>query len=271
MVPPTYGVTEQTASHGDVDLAAERVRLAGYCLVPSGLTEAQLKAVSGAFDRTLATVRDRYPDLSALGENNIIRAALRLDPAFRDLALNEAVHGLVRKLLGEFDVLNQQNGLCNPPVGEDYEQAAFHRDLSYQHVVSSRPLAVSALFCIDPFTQENGATLLIPGSHHQEAFPAEGNVARLAAAVEAPAGTFIVFDSLCFHGGGRNGTDLPRRAVNHVFSIPPIQQQIRLPQVLGADYPRSVFERRLFGYDIDAPDSIEAYYRRLQSRRNAPR
>lgn len=39
------------------------------------------------------------------------------------------------------------------------------RPVLYQHYVSSSPLAVKALFCVDDFTHENGSTFVLPASH----------------------------------------------------------------------------------------------------------
>ncbi|MFX5510311.1 hypothetical protein ABTD49_20870, partial [Acinetobacter baumannii] len=67
---------------------------------------------------------------------------------FRRLATNPVLMEVLQKLIvGKF-ILNQQNGVINPP-GATYNQGAWHRDLPYQHYVSSTPLAVNALFCVD--------------------------------------------------------------------------------------------------------------------------
>ena len=90
------------------------------------------------------------------------RCPLVYDEAFLALAAQAGVLALCRELLGDYVILMQQNGVINPS-GQRHTQLAYHRDLPYQHFVSSRPLAISALFCIDPFTAETGATTVIPG------------------------------------------------------------------------------------------------------------
>src|SRR3546814_5583379 len=52
--------------------------------------------------------------------------------------------------------------IVNPAEHQSYGQGLFHRDLPHQHFVSSRPLAINALFCIDAFLEANGATLVVP-------------------------------------------------------------------------------------------------------------
>src|SRR3546814_9885258 len=66
--------------------------------------------------------------------------------------------------------------IVNPAEHQSYGQGLFHRDLPHQHFVSSRPLAINALFCIDAFLEANGATLVVPASHKEERFPSDGIV-----------------------------------------------------------------------------------------------
>jgi ectoine hydroxylase-related dioxygenase (phytanoyl-CoA dioxygenase family) len=157
-------------------------------------------------------------------------------------------------------VLNQQNGIINPPNGQHYNQRAFHRDLPYQHFVSSHPLAINALFCLDEFTPDNGATFVIPASHKQDAFPSDAAVSATQVQISAPAGSFIVLDCMVYHSGGVNRTDRARRAINHVYSVPIIRPQLDLPAILGPDFASDPDILRLLGYDVRVPASVEGYY-----------
>jgi ectoine hydroxylase-related dioxygenase (phytanoyl-CoA dioxygenase family) len=90
---------------------------------------------------------------------------------------------ICRRLIADYVVLNQQNGVINPPHGQPYSQGKWHRDLPYQHFVSSRPLAVNAFFCLDPFTPGNGATMVLPASYRQESFPSDRFVVTEAVSI----------------------------------------------------------------------------------------
>jgi ectoine hydroxylase-related dioxygenase (phytanoyl-CoA dioxygenase family) len=184
---------------------------------------------------------------------------LSYEPLFLELATNRPVLEICRRIISGYVVLNQQNGIINPPNATQYNQGAWHRDLPYQHFVSSRPLAINALFCLDEFTVENGATMVLPASQHQEMFPSDPFVGEHALTVTAPAGSFIVLDCMVYHSGGVNTTPRPRRAVNHVYSIPLIRQQIDLPSALGRNFVEDSEVRRLLGYEISQPGSVAEY------------
>ena len=65
-------------------------------------------------------------------------------------------------------------------------------------------MAINALFCLDAFTTENGATLVLPATHKQEEFPSDRFVEASAAQVCAPSGSYIVLDCMLYHSGAPN-------------------------------------------------------------------
>jgi len=260
--PRLYGVNEQTKSESDVERACESIRQLGYGIIDGGYDAEWLTSLSKAFDRA----QDRHhrehggaDALTAIDEHNTIRLPLAYESLFLDLATNSKILEICRGLITGYAILNQQNGIINPPNGMRYNQGAWHRDLPYQHFVSSRPLAINALFCLDGFTIENGATMVLPASHRLEAFPSDHFVGTQAASITAPAGSFIVLDCMVFHSGGVNVSAKPRRAVNHVYTIPLLRQQIDLPAALGEDFAASPDLRRLLGYDVRQPRSVTEY------------
>ncbi|MGY4377961.1 ectoine hydroxylase-related dioxygenase (phytanoyl-CoA dioxygenase family) [Bradyrhizobium sp. i1.3.6] len=222
-VPRRYGVLEQAQSSNDVEWTCESIRQLGYGVIDGGYSREWLAELAGAFDRVQENYRSRNGGVDALtsiDEHNTVRLPLAHDPLFLELAANEKILNICSRLISGYSVLNQQNGIINPPNGSQYNQGSWHRDLPYQHFVSSRPLAINALFCLDAFTIENGATKVLPASHRQEAFPSDSFVSTQALPVAAPAGTFIVLDCMVFHCGGLASTPRPRRAARSTTSIP---------------------------------------------------
>ena len=258
----SYGILEQTSVTDDIDKAVESVRGIGYAVINGDYDQGQIERLSAAFGRAhheAARAHGGMDALRAIDEHNTIRLPLAYEQEFVELARNERIAAICSRLIGDYFVLNQQNGVTNPARTETYSQGAWHRDLPYQHVVLSRPIAVGALFCIDEFTNTNGATRVLPASHRHEAFPSESYVEAHATTVEAPAGSFIVIDSMLFHTGGQNTTETARRGVNHVYTTPIIRQQIEIPAALGDSFTTDGKLRRLLGYDVQTPRSIADY------------
>jgi ectoine hydroxylase-related dioxygenase (phytanoyl-CoA dioxygenase family) len=257
-----YGVRIALPAGDAIDEAAESLRLLGFAVVDSGLDEAALEALWRDFDALRAVRADRFgaARLAAIGEGELLRCPLAEAPSFLALAANPAILALCERLIGPGFVLNQQNGIVNPAGAETYSQSPWHRDLPYQHFTSSRPLAINALFCLDEFTPENGATHVIPASHKEEAFPSAALIRREARQITAPAGRFIVLDCMAYHCGGVNRSQADRRAVNHVYTIAMLRQQIDLPTALGEGFTADPAMRQLLGFAHPQPRSVEDYY-----------
>jgi hypothetical protein len=265
--PNAYGVTERAIAADDLALHVERITVTGYTVVPGGFSEPEVDDLGERLEAVLAAQVAAFGagQLQAIGDSFTARCPLVDDDAFLRLAAHEGVLAIVRRLVGDYVVLMQQNGVINTPQ-QAHAQAAYHRDLPYQHFVSSRPLAISALFCLDPFRPETGATTMLPGSHRLETFPSD----RLAAALETPVvadrGDVIVFDSMLFHRAGANRSGRVRRAVNHVYSIPLIAQQVSLPQALGGRHRSEPALARLLGYESSPAASVLDWRQRRLAR-----
>jgi ectoine hydroxylase-related dioxygenase (phytanoyl-CoA dioxygenase family) len=266
-----YGIHERQTADDAIARHAERIRLVGYTVVPGGFDPARVEEFGRRLDGVLARQVEEFggtPRIAAIGDTRTARCLLAYDSAFIDLAAHPDVLALCRQLLGDYVVLMQQNGVVNPS-DDTHRQQAYHRDLPYQHFVSSRPLAVSALFCIDPFRPETGATTVLPASHRMEVFPSDQTAAELDTPVAAEAGSFIVFDSMLFHRAGTNRSGRPRRAVNQVFTVPIIAQQISLPSILQGRYADVPQLARLLGYESSPAESVIAW-RERRLRRQGP-
>lgn len=256
----SYGVLTQNKPLSKLDEIAEQVRLLGYAVLDSGYAPGELKQLSEAFNQVRKAYLQKYGEssLRIKKELHTVRAPLAFgDPNFIKMATNKKLIRVLRKLIiGKF-ILNQQNGVINPP-GENYSQGAWHRDLPYQHYVSSTPLAVNALFCLDDFTEQNGSTLVLPASHKTVNFPSTSYIQRNALQVQAKAGSYILLDCMLFHSGGFNESKIERRAVNHVFTIPYFKQQIKLLDLIRhLDLDRD--QQELFGFNFQEPTSVDQF------------
>lgn len=261
--PEAYGVLMTEVARNDIERVAEQIRTLGYGVIDSGLSADQVAEVAQAFDRTTASYRAQFGAnrLSQQNEQHTIRAMLvHGEPVFRQLATNPRVLALVASLIRGKYLLNQQNGIINPPK-QDYSQGKWHRDLPYQHFVSSSPLAINALYCVDDFTVDNGATVVLPATHKTEAFPSAAFVDANTLQLTARAGDFLVLDCMVYHKGNMNRTDQIRRAVNHVYTIPFIKQQISIPRQMPA-HGLTELERQLFGYECPEYASIGEFLSR---------
>jgi ectoine hydroxylase-related dioxygenase (phytanoyl-CoA dioxygenase family) len=258
----SYGIHQRVAAATDIDAAVESLRTIGYAVVDGGYSAGELGGFSDAFDRARGAAHSAAGGSDALAEideHNTVRTPFAYDRSLLTIARNPAILQICERLIGGYQILSQQNGVINPPA-KTYNQGAWHRDLPYQHVVFSRPMAINALFCLDAFTAENGATMVLPATHKQEEFPSDRFIETSSAQVCAPAGHYIVLDCMLYHSGAPNRSSAERRAVNQVYTSPIIRQQIDLPAFLGDDFTSDPGLRRLLGYEVTTPKSDAEYF-----------
>ena len=256
----SYGILRQDHFESEIEEIAEQVSRLGYATLDSGYTNQELQEISKEFD----LVREQYlntwgeSNLKSINEFHTIRALLTQGSGiFLQLAMNANLLAVLEKLIVGTFILNQQNGIINPP-SENYNQGSWHRDLPYQHFISSSPLAVNALFCLDDFNSDNGSTFVLPASHKAIAFPSDTYIQKNAVQVEAKAGQFILLDCMLFHSGGFNKTTKNRRGVNHVYNIPYFKQQINLIGNMPVDQLTKE-AKAILGFNLQEPSSIEDY------------
>jgi len=268
---PSYGVLKRNTIGNDLDRVVEEIVNLGFSVIHSGLSNDKIQSLGLKFDllhaQYLKTYGIKY--LESIDEHNHIRLPLAFDRAFMDLATNKNVLNVVERLIvGKF-MLNQQNGIVNP-AGKQYSQGAWHRDLPYQHFVSSQPIAISALYCVDDFTKDNGATHVLPASHKQESFPSDEYTLKHFAQITAKAGSFIMMDSMTFHRGGVNNARAKRRAINHIYTIPHIKQLIDIRALLGEE-GMDAHVQELLGYRYGLPRSIDDFFKTRNNKRDTRR
>lgn len=115
-------------------------------------------------------------------------------------------------------------------------------------------LMVNALWVIDPFTAENGATRIAPGSHRWDRKRTAAADAFVAA--EAEPGAVILWLGATLHGGGPNTTDAIRRGVVMSYSVgwlaPAEKLLLSIPPTLAKTFPERL--QRLIGYQIHRPN-----------------
>lgn len=257
----SYGVKEATALSSKVDAHVEEIAINGFTIVENVIEESELTDVRRRIDEVYqnqAAEVGGADNLASINDEFVARCLLAYDDYFLKLAAHSKITSILERILGDYYILQQQNAIINSPEKQNY-QVSWHRDLSYQHFVVTRPLAVSALYCIDDFSELTGGTYMLPASHKVEKFPSQEFVQKYEKPAIAKAGSAIVFDSMLFHRGGINNSNNIRRGVNHMYALPFIKQQIEIPAMLGGKYSDDDFLSKFLGYESAGEASVLAW------------
>jgi ectoine hydroxylase-related dioxygenase (phytanoyl-CoA dioxygenase family) len=255
-----YGVSQQLPSGGEFDELAAELRINGYTVLPSGFDAGFIESLKPALERVYAEQVAEIggeENLRRINDADMARGIVAYDPAFMAVATAPALLRFAKRILGAEILLQIQNGILNRHDRENH-QKKWHRDLVYQHFTSSAPLAINALFCVDDFTAENGATFVLPGTQHVEEFPTPAFCRKFEQQVIAPAGSYLILDAMLFHRAGLNRSDSIRRGINHVITLPFFAQHIDVPRMMrqrGLQTPSDPSIAKYLGYRWSPADS----------------
>jgi ectoine hydroxylase-related dioxygenase (phytanoyl-CoA dioxygenase family) len=269
----TFGIKEFNRSDSETDRRVEEIELAGYTVLPNVMTPEELAIARSKLDRIYQAQLEEiggWDNLKAIGDPYTAMCPLAYDEFFLSLVTDRRVLVVVERLLGDYFILMLQNGILNiPEHGDDQTSGYWHRDLGYQHFVASRPVAITAIHCLDEFSGRTGGTRVLPGSHKSETFPSEEYLRAHERGIEAPAGSVILLDAMLYHRGGHNSSSGVRRGINSTYALPLIRQQISLFQALNGRYADDPFLARLLGYEIEVDANVTAFRQRRLRRKPA--
>jgi ectoine hydroxylase-related dioxygenase (phytanoyl-CoA dioxygenase family) len=165
-------------------------------------------------------------------------------------ATHPLVLGVLDQVLGNYQ-LSAPTGIEIGP-GEK-AQALHHDDGVYPLPPEHQQVVVTCMWPFDDFTEANGATRLVPGSHRWvDHKPDEETEVVLA---EMPAGSVMFYLGTLWHGGGANRTDRPRLGVVLEYVASWLRPQenhfLAVPRDVVAQLPERLQE--LLGYNVYPP------------------
>jgi phytanoyl-CoA dioxygenase PhyH len=216
----------------------------GYALLPRVLSPAALGDIRRLLEAVCKAERANgvaWPEPPA-GQR--VWMLLNKGAVFTDLVRHPLAVALADALIGAPVLLS--NATANV-VGPGAAAQVLHTDQGYLPDCVDVPMVLTALWLLDDFTETNGATRVLAGSH------IGGTATGPTATVVAQAGSLLVLDGRLRHGAGPSADDAPiRRAVIINYCSPVLRQQENFWRSLdpGVFATADPLLRRLLGGEI---------------------
>jgi len=224
------GVGEDTLSREERQSLDEQ----GYAVLSGMFSAGQAAAFSRRLEELAAQEGDQA-GVEAHQEKGVIRLAdlINKDPMFEYCFTHPRLLAAARRVLGpsfRVDSLNARFSL--PGDGHQLLHADWGSEdpAEWEAVMGGRYFGMNSLWLLDPFTPENGATRIVPGTHRSGKVPRDEMADPLTphpreVVLQAPAGTVIAFNSHLWHGGTLNRTHDLRRVLHMAF-VPRHRKQL---------------------------------------------
>ena len=275
----------------DVGEIAARLKRDGYCIVedviPAGRVEDVRRQVVAAVElgqeeaeAELARTRARGHRVGVQGVG-LLKQAINATPCFAPYLADERILGAAGRFFGDFVRISCTDCVINHPGNE---RGYWHADWPYNatnstHVAAPYPdvmMHLSTIWMLTPFTAQNGATFVLPGSHRRDNNPAAGGMDGIdqdaahpdERQATGPAGGVLLYDSRLWHAVAPNHSNGPRVAL--IVRYAPWWLNLT-PTMRGTpDHERMVLETGGKNYDaipirrgvFDAlPENVKPLYR----------
>ena len=248
----TIGGVTTTSTSPVADMAEHLRRIAedGYTILPDAIEPDLVDEIDEALlnlerDLAIAPAENLFEGLHTMRVYNLLIHG----KTFEKIPVHPNVLPVVEGVLDPGALISSLSSIA---IGPDEQAQPIHADdqlipLTRPHL----PIICNTMWAITDFTEENGATRLIPGSHLRDhaANPLEPYE---TIAAEMPKGSVLVWVGSLWHGGGANRTDTRRVGIAMNYCAGYIRQQenqqLGIPPELVKQFPRRLQE--LIGYSV---------------------
>ena len=233
-----------------IEEATAVMRAHGYvvidCLMPESVMD-QVRADMEPFIPKGPSASDEWGGDKARRAGRLIARS----PAGRDLVTNALVLGVVKNVLDGASIIQvctTETILLNPGAPA---QVIHTDELLYDDFVfpDDCMACCNTLWAVTDYTEENGATRIVPGSHARP--PADYKMEDTLPA-EMKRGSVLIFSGKLWHAGGHNRSNDVRIAQAVNYSLGWLRQgenqYLACPQDIARTLPENLL--KLMGYEV---------------------
>lgn len=225
------------------------IRKDGACIVDSVLSVAEMDLVATELEPYIAATRVGPDDFA--GHNTRRTGGLvGRSPRCRDLVMHPLVLGTAGKLLGHSTSF-QLHLTQVIAIGPGEPAQTIHRDqwaFDFFPFPKDYDVQCNTIWAMTDFTEENGATRVIPGSNHFEDRLEFTQADTIPA--EMKKGSVLFYNGSVYHGGGANRSTMVRKGINITYNLSWLRQEenqyLAVPHDIARTLPVELL--RLMGY-----------------------
>jgi ectoine hydroxylase-related dioxygenase (phytanoyl-CoA dioxygenase family) len=220
--------------------AAARVAGDGYAILERAIEPGLVAELVAAIDRRMAELAVPFGANEFLGtRTRRLFNLLARDPLFAEVPLHDAVLPVVERVLDPECLLSSLTAIEMNP-GET-AQPLHADDGSIPLAKPHGPITCTAIWALTDFTEANGATRLVPGSHRADRSPRRDERDAKSVSAVMPAGSVLVYHGSLWHGGGANASSARRLAIIVNYCAGWLRQEecqlLALPREQVASFP----------------------------------
>jgi ectoine hydroxylase-related dioxygenase (phytanoyl-CoA dioxygenase family) len=208
----------------DTEWAVRRVEEDGYAILTDVIEPSLLDGLRADLERIEREEALKPAENIFEGTRTVrIYNLLARGKIYESIPVHEHVLPIVERVLDRGCLVSSLSSIAIDP-GETAQP--IHADdqlipLPRPHV----PIVFNTMWAVTDFTEENGATRLVPGSHKADRPPELGTESPATIAASMRRGSVLVYNGSLWHGGGANRTTERRVGIAMNYCVGWMRQQ----------------------------------------------
>lgn len=228
----------------------------GFTVVPGAVDVETAARWRDALDQLTTAQHAALTERTAI-DDFMVHNPMMSNPVFFGVLEHPSVIAALDTFLGDTSIVYAFTTSSMPAGGSNYSRRV-HVDCP--RVIPGYITNLGVIVALDDFTAENGATYFLPGSFEREDPPTDDEFFAGAERVFPKRGDLVVFNARTFHYGGVNSTATTRHALTINACRSYMRQRFDYPRMIGEGRDLSETLRRVLGYNVRVPSSLEEYY-----------
>ena len=231
----------------------------GVAIVPDVLERQEALAMRPLLQKAIDEDLARWQGQPGYSDAWMVHNLMVRGRPFLRLLENPILHAYLGAMLSDTCIVYAYTSSSMPPGGSNFSRR-LHVDCP--RVIPGYVTNMGVTLALDDFTEENGATELLPHSQGRLEPPSEEEFARGAIRLMPKAGQAILFNARIWHRGGVNRSGSARHAVTINVCRSFMRQRFDYPRLV----PRELVDelgpvgRRFLGFNVRMPASLDEYY-----------
>jgi ectoine hydroxylase-related dioxygenase (phytanoyl-CoA dioxygenase family) len=240
------------------DENVREVREVGFTVVRSAVDEGLATDLRVRLANLVANQNANATEMTRI-DDSMVHNPMVLDSAFLHILEHPAIVEVLDEFLSDTSILYACTTSSMPAGGSNYS----HRiHVDSPRVIPGYISQIGVILALDDFTEQNGATYLLPRSFERTVPPSEDEFRSCAVRVFPRRGDLVVLHPRTWHMGGQNHTDEDRHAITLSACRSFMRQRFDYPRLISAEVAATLSPtlRRLLGFNVRVPTSLDEYY-----------
>lgn len=199
----------------DVNQAIDEINVAGYSIINDFLNLDQIEIFKHDLEKRFDEDK-RVCSSAVRGDQMIVNNLPAYTRIYDEIIADKRILDITSSLLGIDSILLELRGL-NMKKTDKQDIPFLHRD-SMMSTIPGQPIRLVCLLTLDDMTRDNGATIVIPGTHQLNEKPSKKYVDLFEKKyLEVKRGTAIIMDANLWHGPSLNYTGKSRWILSLIY------------------------------------------------------